>query len=96
MKKIDEETLFSGGGKIFVDSKEACLDESGELITANATEEQLTKIGEILALDDKRGVYPTGNIVFKCVGMGIMDLAVSRTLLEIAKESGGGVTVEGF
>lgn len=96
MKEIDEKTLLCGGRKIFVDSKEAWLCESGELISAGVTSEQLIELGEVLSLEDKQGVLPPGNIIFKCVGMGIMDLAISRTLLEIAKESGVGELVEGL
>ncbi|CAG8902519.1 unnamed protein product [Penicillium egyptiacum] len=95
MQEIDTETLLSGG-KIFVDSKDACLQESGELITANVKPDQLAEIGEFLASDGSPGIPSTGNIVFKCVGMGIMDLVISRGLLDIADEAAIGQTVARF
>jgi ornithine cyclodeaminase len=56
----------------------------------------LIEIGEVLSLDDKASVYSTGNLIFKCVGMGIMDLAISRKLLELAQKSGIGSQEGGF
>ncbi|KAE8415186.1 hypothetical protein BDV36DRAFT_298269 [Aspergillus pseudocaelatus] len=94
MKEIDTHTLLSGNGQIFVDSREACLDESGELRDAKITEEQLIEIGEHLVQEASR--IPEGNIVFKCVGMGIMDLTISRTLLQLASDLGIGTSVEEF
>lgn len=94
MKEIDTATLLSGGGRIFVDSKEACLEESGELIDAGITEDQLIEMGEFF--ESKDAAYPDGNVVLKCVGMGIMDLVTSRILLEEAKRLGLGRDVEDF
>lgn len=93
MHEIDTETLLSGG-QVFVDSKDACLQESGELITANVNPGQLVEIGKFLS--DAHEVPLTGNVIFKCVGMGIMDLVVSRSLLEIARKAAVGQTVDGF
>lgn len=86
MREIDTDTLLSGAGQIFVDSKEACLEESGELIEARVSANQLIEIGKHLGSDES--LYPEGNVVIKCVGMGIMDLVASRLLLEVAKELG--------
>lgn len=94
MKEIDTDTLLSGTGQIFVDSKEACLEESGELIDAQVKEDQLIEIGKHLASDEPS--YPEGNVVLKCVGMGIMDLVISRLLLEVAKESNLADEVQGL
>lgn len=66
MKEIDEKTLLCGGRKIFVDSKEAWLCESGELISAGVTSEQLIELGEVLSLEDKQGVLPPA-ILFSSV-----------------------------
>ncbi|KAJ5462168.1 hypothetical protein N7530_010373 [Penicillium desertorum] len=95
MHEIDTETLLSGG-QIFVDSKDACLQESGELITANVKPDQLAEIGQFLASDDSPGIPSTGNIIFKCVGMGIMDLVISRGLLDIADKAAIGQTMAKF
>jgi ornithine cyclodeaminase/alanine dehydrogenase-like protein (mu-crystallin family) len=99
MQEIDSETLLSGDGKIYVDSKEACLEESGELIQANVAEDQLIEIGELYhgyGNSEAVQVPDCGNIIFKCVGMGIMDLAVALKILNIAHEQGLGMEVDGF
>lgn len=99
MHEIDTETLLSGGGKIYVDSKRACMEESGELNTANVTENQLIEMGDILgdlspsqALDIPEGC----NVIYKCVGMGLMDLVVGRKVLDVGSEQGLGTHVDGF
>ena len=98
MQEIDSETLLSGGGKIYVDSKEACMEESGELIKAKVSNDQLIEIGELYKAsgDSALDLSDGHNVVFKCVGMGIMDLAVGLKVLNIAQESGLGVDVDGF
>lgn len=98
MREIDTDTLLSGGGKVYVDSKEACLEESGELITAGVHEEQLIEIGDLFCQKAAHPVeVPHGsNVVFKCVGMGIMDLVVAKKMLDVAEQQGEGMHVEGF
>ncbi|KAF7163746.1 hypothetical protein CNMCM5623_008504 [Aspergillus felis] len=99
MCEVDTETILSGGGKIYVDSREACLEESGELIKAQVRGEQLTEIGELFGRLGKSEpiVVPEGcNVVFKCVGMGIMDLVIGKKLLDIGVEKGLGMNVDGF
>lgn len=94
MKEIDTDTLLSGGGTIFVDTKKGTLEESGEFADAKVKEDQLIEIGELFPNPDKFDLtkYPT--VVFKCVGMGIMDLVMGRQLLEIASEEGLGSSVD--
>ncbi|KAL1952800.1 hypothetical protein VTO42DRAFT_4244 [Malbranchea cinnamomea] len=99
MQEVDATTLLSGG-RILVDSKAACLAEAGELIMAGVTEEQLLEIGELhvpASLDSPRQEKPAlQNTVFKCVGMGIMDVVVARELLQIASQRGLGVAIDDF
>lgn len=99
MHEIDTETLLSGGGKIYVDSKSACMEESGELNTAKVTEDQLVEMGDLLgelspseALDIPDGC----NVIYKCVGMGLMDLVVGKKVLDVGSEQGLGTHVDGF
>jgi len=92
MQEVDSETLLSGQ-RIYCDTKEGCLAESGELIRAKVTEDQLIELGELLD-DDK--LTPNGNLVFKCVGLGIMDLVMAGELIQMAKEKGAGVVVDDF
>lgn len=94
MQEIDTETLMTGNGVVYVDSKEACLTESGELIRAGVTESQLVEIGEVYS--GSHAVENDGNVVFKCVGMGIMDLVIAQKVLDVAVEKGLGVQVDGF
>ncbi|KAH0839279.1 hypothetical protein AYO21_09309 [Fonsecaea monophora] len=92
MHEVDSETLLSGG-HIYVDTKEGCLVEAGELITANVQENQLIEIGE---LQDSNSLDIQGNVIFKCVGLGIMDLVMAGSLLGMAKEKGMGLVVDDF
>jgi len=38
----------------------------------------------------------SGNVVYKSVGMGLMDLVVGESIVKLAKERGVGSFVEGF
>ncbi|CAI7634861.1 unnamed protein product [Penicillium glandicola] len=100
MHEIDTETLLSGGGKVYVDSKMACLEEAGELITAGLGEEQLIEMGDLLGADGvANGAVnvPAGcNVIYKCVGMGLMDLVVGKKVLDVGVEMGLGTHVDGF
>ncbi|KAL4899803.1 hypothetical protein BDW74DRAFT_183447 [Aspergillus multicolor] len=104
MQEIDTETLLSGGGTVYVDSGEACLEESGELINAGMKGDQLVELGELYqshGLEEEKEperiqVKEGANVVMKCVGMGIMDLVTGRKLLELGRERGVGVEVDGF
>lgn len=97
MQEVDSETLLSGGSKVFVDSKHACLQEAGEIIKVGLGEDVLTEIGALFASKDASVVAThDSNIIFKCVGMGIMDLSVAHSLLEIAEAESTGQEVDGF
>ncbi|GAM41483.1 proline utilization protein [Talaromyces pinophilus] len=96
MQEVDSKTLLSGNnGLIYVDSVEACMEEAGELIIAKVDEKQLIELGE-LDFSTAGSFEGEGNVVFKCVGMGIMDLVIARSLLGMAREQGLGTVVEGF
>ncbi|KAI1628295.1 ornithine cyclodeaminase [Exophiala viscosa] len=92
MQEVDSETLLSGQ-HIYCDTKEGCLAESGELIRAKVTEDQLIELGELL---DDKSLTPNGNLVFKCVGLGIMDLVMAGELIQMAQEKGVGIVVDDF
>lgn len=99
MHEVDTDTLLSGGGKVYVDSKSACLEESGELITAKVKEDQLSEMGDLLGeLDPSQGIdIPEGcNVIYKCVGMGLMDLVIGKKVLDVGNEKGLGTHVDGF
>ncbi|KIW23950.1 uncharacterized protein PV07_09696 [Cladophialophora immunda] len=92
MQEVDSETLLSGE-HIYVDTKEGCLVEAGELIKANVQADKLIEIGE---LQDMRPLQTGGNLIFKCVGMGIMDLVMAGSLLGMAREKSMGLIVDDF
>ena len=98
MHEIDTETLLSGG-KVYVDSKSACLEEAGELITAGLGEKDLIEMGDLLGdggVVNQTVDVPEGNVVYKCVGMGLMDLVIGKKVLDVGAEMGLGTHVDGF
>jgi len=81
------------------------MAEAGELIMAKVNESQLIELGELQpyftsssssSSSSEELSIRDGNVIFKCVGMGIMDLAIARTLLDMAHEQGYGTVVDGF
>ncbi len=64
----------------------------------------LTDIGRLGELVRKDGKIEedlalwleTGNVLYKSVGLGLMDLSVGMHLIEFAKEKGVGTFVPGF
>ncbi|KFY25614.1 hypothetical protein V493_04557 [Pseudogymnoascus sp. VKM F-4281 (FW-2241)] len=104
MKEVDSRTVRSGD-LLCVDDKEACLEESGELIGAKVTKEELVEIGALLSKDtgeltgadeDQLAILRTSNVIFKCVGIGIMDVVVGSILLDFAKAQCIGIPVADF
>ncbi|KAL8802758.1 MAG: hypothetical protein Q9182_003593 [Xanthomendoza sp. 2 TL-2023] len=99
------------GGVVVVDSLEACLKEAGEVQRAGLGPAQLVEIGELLMVKKasmqeiaqggegevglKRWLQ-AGNVVFKSVGLGLMDICVGEDLVMLARERGVGTAVEGF
>ena len=99
------------GGVVVVDSLEACLKEAGEVIQAGINAEQLVEIGELLivrkaVLKDiemggpgEKGLkrwLESGNVIYKSVGLGLMDVCVGEDLIVLARERGIGITMENF
>jgi ornithine cyclodeaminase/alanine dehydrogenase-like protein (mu-crystallin family) len=99
------------GGVIVVDGLDACLHEAGEVIEAGIRADQLVELGEIImvkraAMKEVEMGKPgepglvkwlqSGNVVYKSVGLGLMDLAVGEELVDMARERGIGTTVVDF
>lgn len=98
MQEIDTETLRLTS-KVWVDCKEACLEEAGELIRAELKPEDLIEVGEIFASEgpSKSSLDSKARLtIFKCVGLGLMDLVTSKALLDIAERMGKGQVIENF
>ncbi len=60
------------------------------------------RLGELLGKEgniqreDLAQWLETGNVLYKSVGLGLMDLSVGMHLIEFAKEKGVGTFVQGF
>jgi ornithine cyclodeaminase/alanine dehydrogenase-like protein (mu-crystallin family) len=89
-------------GCVAVDSVEGCLTEAGELVKAGVEEEKMIEVGKIqdlLASGGTEGLkkwLESGFVIYKSVGVGIMDIAIGSKLLELAREKGLGVHLEDF
>ncbi|GAA5978083.1 hypothetical protein JCM5350_007390 [Sporobolomyces pararoseus] len=92
---------------ILVDSRQACLHEAGELIKAGVEPEDLIEIGELcdsngnLKRDEETRSNckrlrqsPGERSLFKCVGVGAMDVAITKLVVEEARKLNLGQTVE--
>jgi ornithine cyclodeaminase/alanine dehydrogenase-like protein (mu-crystallin family) len=99
------------GGVIIVDSLESCLKEAGEIIKAKLKPEHLVEVGELMMIKKaatkelelggpgEQGLLDwltKGNLIYKSVGMGLMDLVVAGDLLTLAKARDVGTTIEDF
>jgi ornithine cyclodeaminase/alanine dehydrogenase-like protein (mu-crystallin family) len=98
-------------GVVIVDSLESCLKEAGEIIQAKLKPEQLVEIGELMMIKKAamkeielggkgekglRDWLMKGNVLYKSVGLGLMDLRVGWDLVILARERGIGTTIPDF
>ncbi|KAL4918275.1 hypothetical protein BDW62DRAFT_66689 [Aspergillus aurantiobrunneus] len=96
-------------GIVVVDSLDAAMKEAGEIIQAEVKPNQVVEIGELLMVrdatkdsnsaDDERHLrdwVERGNVIFKGVGLGLMDLVTGSELIELARTRNIGTTVEDF
>ncbi len=98
-------------GVVIVDSLESSLKEAGEIIQAKLKPEQLVEIGELMMIkkaamkeielggQGEKGLKDwlmKGNVLYKSVGLGLMDLRVGGDLVIIARARGIGTTIQDF
>ncbi|KAL4806860.1 hypothetical protein BDV18DRAFT_120597 [Aspergillus unguis] len=93
-------------GVVVVDSLDAAMKEAGELIKADVKPHQVVEIGELLMVRDSsksaddekhlREWVERGNVIFKGVGLGLMDLVTGTELVELAETRKIGTTVVEF
>ncbi|KAK4133617.1 NAD(P)-binding protein [Trichocladium antarcticum] len=94
-------------GVVVVDTAEGALIEAGELIAEGVKHEQLVELQNgvltvvcrlgALDADGKLASWlETGNVIYKSVGLGLMDLTVGTYLVEYAGNKGFGTQIEGF
>ena len=90
-REVDTTTLRKAD-RIVVDSREACLEEAGDLIIPNA--EIDAEIGEIVN-GDKQGRQSNDEITFfKSVGVAVQDAVAGSVVLSEAEAKGLGTLVE--
>lgn len=98
-------------GVVVVDSLDAAFKEAGEIIQAEVKAHQVVELGELLmvreasrqATDDDgeedkklREWVERGNVIYKSVGLGLMDLVAGGDLVRLAQERNVGTTIEDF
>jgi phosphoribosylformylglycinamidine synthase len=89
-------------GCVAVDSIKGCMDEAGELVKAGITEKQMLEVGRIdgsregSEKENLQRWLEEGFVVYKSVGVGVMDIAIGKALIDLAREKGVGVRLESF
>jgi ornithine cyclodeaminase/alanine dehydrogenase-like protein (mu-crystallin family) len=87
---------------VAVDSIKGCMDEAGELVNAGLKAEQMLEVGQIDKMrgdGGNRGLekwLEEGLVVYKSVGVGVMDIAIGRALIKLAEIKGVGVHLDSF
>lgn len=74
MRELDDETISRAGPRIFVDSREAALKESGDVIKAGQVAAEL---GEVLSGRRPGRQSDKDIIIFKSLGMAVQDVAAA-------------------
>ena len=91
-KREVDTTTINRADRIVVDSREACLEEAGDLIIPNAYID--AEIGEIVN-GNKPGRQSDDEITFfKSVGVAVQDAVAGAAVLAAAEEQGLGLVVE--
>lgn len=98
-------------GVVVVDSLDAAIKEAGEIIQAGIKPNQVVELGELLMVrhatrqseedtaDEEKSLrewVERGNVIFKSVGLGLMDLVTGGDLVRLARQRQLGTTVEDF
>ncbi len=91
-KREVDTTTIRRANRIVVDSREACLEEAGDLIIPNAQID--AEIGEIVN-GDKQGRESDDEITFfKSVGIAVQDAVAASAVLKEAEAKDFGIVVE--
>lgn len=98
-------------GVVVVDSLDAAMKEAGEIIQAGIRPTQVVELGELLMVrqasqaseedtaDEEKSLrewVERGNVIYKSVGLGLMDLVTGGDLVRLARERNLGTTVDDF
>lgn len=90
------------GGAIAVDSIEGCSKEAGELVKAEVPVDRILEVGKILhqqsaSPDNEVSQWlQNGFVIYKSVGIGVMDIATGQHLLRVAESQGLGLQLPDF
>lgn len=98
MREVEDE-LVKRAGVVLVDSREACGHEAGEL--QGMSDDQLVELGEVVDVSTRdaavKKVNGVGDVnIFKSVGLGVQDVAISAVVLAEAERLGLGVVVPDY
>ncbi|KAF8713218.1 Ornithine cyclodeaminase/mu-crystallin family, partial [Rhizoctonia solani] len=94
MRESDPGLIKRAGRLVLVDETKSCLVESGELIDASITEDELVEIGTLVCEGSEAAkmierVRQAGDVtVFKSVGVGAQDVGVAGLMVELAEKDG--------
>ncbi|KAH8205460.1 hypothetical protein TruAng_000366 [Truncatella angustata] len=89
-------------GVITVDSQEGCSEEAGEIVAAKIPHEKIVEVGELLqqrtkpASADLEKWLQEGLVIYKSVGIGVMDISIGREILRLANSKSIGLTAPDF
>ncbi|KAJ2906480.1 hypothetical protein MKZ38_001461 [Zalerion maritima] len=87
----------SGGGSGGSSSSGSSHPSKSESTTTTTNQDGSTTTAEGEGGDDEMTKWlREGNVIYKCVGIGVMDLSVGMHIIELAKERGIGTHVEWF
>ncbi|KAJ9110488.1 hypothetical protein QFC19_001614 [Naganishia cerealis] len=87
---------MTGGRKLVVDSREACLREAGELIDAHVAEDDVVELGDVLSGASVGGEGEGGVYIFKSVGISVQDVAIADVMLRLAEARGLGTVIPDY
>lgn len=100
---VDDSGVFSQHvweGHITVDTRDGCLQEAGELVSAGINPSKMLEVGRIFGSENIPSAQTEwlerGFVLYKSVGVGVMDMAVGHQLLQLAKAKGIGTTLATF
>ena len=94
-----------------MDSLDACLKEAGKIVQAQLSARDLVEVGELVMVKKaamkevelggkgEKGLVTwlkEGNVIYKSVGLGLMDLVVGGDVVRLANERGIGTNIADF
>ncbi|KAH8162631.1 hypothetical protein CIB48_g5615 [Xylaria polymorpha] len=100
---VEQVSPGSKAGSVLVDDRDGVLHHSGEAIRSKIRAKYLVEVGEIESLrhyeSDKAALeywLKDGLLLYKSVGVGMIDLAASNAILALARERKLGTTISQF